>query len=259
VAFAEFSPNGQRIATFSADSTLRLWDVDTGYALAEPVKEVSGCAGVRFNHDGGRLVMSCVATRVWDLPPVGGSCPGWLLSLAEAISGERVNSRNLLEKTETNRATIVNSVREQLQECEPDDWATWGRWFLANPRTRTISPHSSMTLHEYVENRIETGTIEAFEECERLPFLDSERLHRIEQARANLEQRQPLMALQNRLGHSIRQTTTTRSATPELIGGQSTGRQVIYEDALENGWEDWSWAKVDFANTIPVYGGFQVD
>jgi len=112
-----------------------------------------------------------------------------------------------------------------------------------------------MTLHEYVENRIETGTTEALEECERLPILESELLHRMEQARANLEQQQLLTPFQNRRGQSIKQTRTTRSATPGPIAGQSAERQVIYEDALENGWENWSWAKVDLTNTIPVYAG----
>ena len=31
--------------------------------------------------------------------------------------------------------------------------------------------------------------------------------------------------------------------------------QVIYDDALENGWQNWSWATVNFANTNPVYSG----
>jgi hypothetical protein len=31
--------------------------------------------------------------------------------------------------------------------------------------------------------------------------------------------------------------------------------QVIYDDALENGWMSWSWATVNLANTSPVYSG----
>ena len=32
--------------------------------------------------------------------------------------------------------------------------------------------------------------------------------------------------------------------------------QVIYDDALENGWVNWSWATVNLANTSPVHSGF---
>ncbi len=35
--------------------------------------------------------------------------------------------------------------------------------------------------------------------------------------------------------------------------GQSN--QIIYDDSLENGWQDWSWATVNRANTSPVHSG----
>src|ERR1700683_1945770 len=31
--------------------------------------------------------------------------------------------------------------------------------------------------------------------------------------------------------------------------------QVIYDDALENGWENWGWATLNYSNTSPVYSG----
>jgi hypothetical protein len=30
-----------------------------------------------------------------------------------------------------------------------DDWVVWGRWFLADRATRTISPFSKVTIPEY--------------------------------------------------------------------------------------------------------------
>ena len=257
VNIAEFSPDGRRIATatISAENTLLLWDADTGHVLGELVTAARAAGAVRFSQDGRRLVMGCAATSVWDLPPVTGACPRWLLSLAEGISGQTVDNRNLLEKIESNRMTIVNSVREQLQESAANDWVTWGRWFLAKPDTETISPHSSMTLAEYVENRIESGTTEAVEECERLPLLGPQLLHRIEQARAKLEQQQRLTASRDRFENSSRQGTNPRSAAPESTEAHSTGRQVIYDDTLQNDWENKSWAKVDFANTSSAFAG----
>ena len=32
--------------------------------------------------------------------------------------------------------------------------------------------------------------------------------------------------------------------------------QIIYDDALENGWGNWSWATVNLANTSPVHSGW---
>src|SRR5580658_2760345 len=31
--------------------------------------------------------------------------------------------------------------------------------------------------------------------------------------------------------------------------------QIIYNGALQNGWQNWSWATVNFANTSPVSAG----
>ncbi len=41
------------------------------------------------------------------------------------------------------------------------------------------------------------------------------------------------------------------------LGVQLTARadQIVYDDALENGWANWSWATVNLANTSPVHSG----
>ena len=31
--------------------------------------------------------------------------------------------------------------------------------------------------------------------------------------------------------------------------------QIIYDDALENGWQNWGWATINYANTSPVHSG----
>src|ERR1700733_998862 len=31
--------------------------------------------------------------------------------------------------------------------------------------------------------------------------------------------------------------------------------QIIYDDALENGWQNWGWATLNYANTSPVHSG----
>ena len=35
----------------------------------------------------------------------------------------------------------------------------------------------------------------------------------------------------------------------------SRGDQIIYDDALENGWQNWGWAELNYANTSPVNSG----
>jgi hypothetical protein len=31
--------------------------------------------------------------------------------------------------------------------------------------------------------------------------------------------------------------------------------QIVYDDALENGWQDWGWASINYTNTSPVHSG----
>ncbi len=31
--------------------------------------------------------------------------------------------------------------------------------------------------------------------------------------------------------------------------------QIVYDDALENGWMDWGWASINYNNTSPVHSG----
>ncbi|MCX6969657.1 MAG: alpha-L-arabinofuranosidase [Verrucomicrobia bacterium] len=40
-----------------------------------------------------------------------------------------------------------------------------------------------------------------------------------------------------------------------IAGAAAAQDQAIYDDVLENGWADWSWATVDFASTNPVHAG----
>jgi hypothetical protein len=39
------------------------------------------------------------------------------------------------------------------------------------------------------------------------------------------------------------------------LGATLRADQIIYDDALENGWANWSWATVNLANPSPVHGG----
>src|SRR2546430_16935838 len=42
-----------------------------------------------------------------------------------------------------------------------------------------------------------------------------------------------------------------------LCAAQSRAQtiQAIYDDALQNGWQNWSWASVSLSNTNPVHAG----
>ena len=31
--------------------------------------------------------------------------------------------------------------------------------------------------------------------------------------------------------------------------------QIVYDNALENGWQNWGWATLNYTNAAPVHGG----
>ena len=72
-------------------------------------------------------------------------------------------------------------------ESADDDWVVWGRWFLADPSTRTISPFSKITVPQYIQNRIKENTAESLGEAEQLAYGNTNLLARISEARKALE------------------------------------------------------------------------
>ena len=85
-----FSPDGSRLVSGGADSTLRLWDTTNGESIGEPLKgHTNEVKSVAFNHTGSRIVSGSGDTtvRLWDAvtgDPVGKPLEGhqgWVMSV----------------------------------------------------------------------------------------------------------------------------------------------------------------------------------
>jgi len=205
----QFSPDGKRIlrTTMDLDQLIqtpesgqlpnihfvtRVWDAQSGQPMTDSLQTslvtVQNEFGIsaQFSPDGKRIVTASQngTALVWDLAPSQESHPAWLPRLAEAISGQALNNQGVLEPTQLNRAEIINRLRQELShEPDQDDWVVWGRWFLADPFTRTISPFSKQTVPEYVQERIKENTAASLEQAERLVEGDDPLLQRIAEAR----------------------------------------------------------------------------
>ena len=53
---AVYSPDGQRILSWSLDKTLRLWDAATGAAIGEPLRHKDAVRGAVYSPDGQRIL-----------------------------------------------------------------------------------------------------------------------------------------------------------------------------------------------------------
>jgi WD40 repeat protein/tRNA A-37 threonylcarbamoyl transferase component Bud32 len=151
VSSAQFSPDGKRIVTASWDHFARVWDAASGQPLTEPLKHGNMVLAAQFSADGRRILTTAVsdAARVWEIAPDVARLPDWLPRLAEIVSGQGLNNQGMLEQTKLNRGEALSELRRKLNAApDEDDWAQWGRWFLADPATRTISPLSRATIPE---------------------------------------------------------------------------------------------------------------
>jgi WD40 repeat protein len=188
---AQFSPDGRRVVTASRDGTARVWDTQTGQPLSEPMKHGGSVLSAQFSPDGRRVLTasSDQTVRIWDIAPSPAQYPDWLLPLAEAIGGQVISQRGVLEPTKLKGVETLNQIRQRLnQETGEDDWLVWGRWILADRATRTISPFSKITIPQYIENRIMETTSDSLAEAERLAEGRPELSQRIAKARKLLEQ-----------------------------------------------------------------------
>ncbi len=214
---AQFSLDGKRIlrTTMDLDQLIqtageggqvprvhfltRVWDAQSGQPLTDSLQNELDALqndfsiSAQFSPDGKRFVTTSSDghARVWDVAPSPENHPAWLPQLAEAIAGQALNRQGVLEATQFNRVEIINRIRQELsRDPDQDDWVVWGRWFLADPFTRTISPFSKQTVLEYVQERIKENTAESLDQAARLVGSDDPRSQRIAEARKILAEKE---------------------------------------------------------------------
>jgi len=230
VLTAQFSPDGQRVVTASVDGTARVWDAQTGQPLIEPLKHGNWVNSAQFSPDGRRVVTAARdnAARVWDVGPAPSKCPGWLLSLAEALAGSRLDKRGILEPTALERAQTIAQIRRSLEHL-PDHEAgvLWGRWLLADRASRALSPLSSMSVPAYIQNRINESTAASLDEAQRLASGNAELSARVLEMRAIIERAKRPKVLEGEA---------------QVLAGQGelAKAEAKYREALRAGREVWT-------------------
>ena len=158
--------------------------------MTEPMKHNDWLSSARFSPHGKRIVTTSYdgTARVWDVAPLGPGFPDWLVELAEAVCGQRLNNQGGLQAAGQDPAEVIGCICQQLaHESTSDDWVVWGRWFLADRATRTISPFSKVTVPEYIENRIKENTPSSLAEAEQLAYGNTDLLARDSGSRKKFE------------------------------------------------------------------------
>jgi len=155
---ARFSPDGRRVVTASDDSTARVWDARTGQPLTEPLRHKGWVRSALFSPDGQWVVTASEdqMARIWDVTGVPLPAPNWLLELAEAIGGQRINQLRVPESVPA--GDLIRLKRQVAENPAADYYAHWAQWFFADRSTRTISPNSSIRVPELVKQQMQEDT-----------------------------------------------------------------------------------------------------
>jgi WD40 repeat protein len=150
VTSARFSPHGRQIVTVCIDKAIRVWDAESGKLIAEPFPGGDG-QSAEFSPDGKRLLIASQdgGVLLWDLLPVEKNAPGWLLTLAEMLAGQRLDDNGVFQIIRTDPSQTRKEIEEQLAKNTGDEWSAWGKWWLGDRSTRMISPFSQISVREY--------------------------------------------------------------------------------------------------------------
>jgi WD40 repeat protein len=148
VTFVSFSPDGRQIVTGCLDKAIRIWDVESGKLIADPFQS-SDTQSAQFSSDGKRLlVVAGASVYVWDLLPRNKTAPGWLLTLAETLAGQRLDDNGVFQIIKSDPAQARKEIEAQVAKESDEEWSGWGRWWLGDRGTRTILPFSQITIAE---------------------------------------------------------------------------------------------------------------
>ena len=171
VRSAQFSPDGERVVTGSDDRTARIWDAATGRPIGEPMRHEACVHSAQFSPDGERVVTASDdgTARLWDVPAIGRKDTVedvlLLADLAEATGGVSLSASSSTETLNFLRAEQVRAIRDKIAVKFSESSLTltplqrFLKWSVLERTSRTVSPFSKLTFPEWVENRINEGTL----------------------------------------------------------------------------------------------------
>ena len=186
----EFSRDGSRLVTTCADRGVRVWDATTGLQITEPMyvrSEYIFSFSAQFSPDGKWIVATTPGSRgshfewtVWEAPNASCPLPRSFLDLAEALGGQRLDETGMVRPVLWQN---LLKVRQQLAALpESSEHGRWARWFFDDQPTRKLTPHASLTFLDYIQQRIQLGTIDDLREAMDLSSTNAFAMTRLAQA-----------------------------------------------------------------------------
>ena len=172
VLSVQFSPDGHLVVTASGDNKARCWDALSGKPIGDPMAHADTVTSAQFSPDGQRIVTASEdkTAQLWDFPMISEKDKPedlqMLAELAEATSRialqtseeEEVQNALTSEETQARREKIAITFSKPSAELTPLQRLL--KWSVSDPRNRTVSPLSHLTVAEWIENTINEGTLD---------------------------------------------------------------------------------------------------
>jgi WD40 repeat protein len=157
-----WSPDGTRILTGAEDRKARMWDARTLQPVGAALEHQGAVWAVAWSPDGTQVLTGSHdnTARRWDAPVVQPDEAVDAANFAELIGGLRVSDDDALVPIDAavRRARLEERKQRAMSRSAPaGSLDTLLKWFFSDPRERTISPLSTMSIDEYVTRMLALG------------------------------------------------------------------------------------------------------
>ncbi len=163
---AAFTKDGRWLIAAPLQGVVRIWDAQTGKAVSQASDSMgdsqffwSLSSDAKWAYGSGNGVLT---QWRWEGLTQAATAPPWLADLAEAASGLEVLPNGVLQPSPRDPRAVIQSL-ENLTGS--DDLSRFGRWFVANPGLRAISPRSPVTVPQFVAQCLKENTADALNEA----------------------------------------------------------------------------------------------
>jgi WD40 repeat protein len=139
VIAAGFSPDGKWVVTVSQDGIAQVWDARNGLPMGESISGTAKVVSAAFSRDSNWLLTASDdgTAQIRETPITADLAPGWLIQAAEDLGALRLDKQGVLGPASQNE----NQLRERLSHLTgTDEVSRFGRWLVADPATRPLSP-----------------------------------------------------------------------------------------------------------------------
>lgn len=160
----EFNSRQTQLFTGTLGGRARAWDVSSGLPLTPPLPHDAPVSVILFHPKGNVAVAGggSPVLRVWPLPEIDAPAPQWLPDLAEALGGQRLNDRHILEPVSVEALSELQTRLHSDDSMKASPWGEFASWFFGDPLDRPVRPGARQTAREEISSWLNLNDLPRF-------------------------------------------------------------------------------------------------